>query len=63
MNHHFNKKFPEQLFSKLKELKEPLTDEAGLSGPLRRTSTLETINQVLTGSSVAARVHQTLVHI
>lgn len=40
-----------------------LTDEAGLSGPLRRTAAPEAVDQVLAGSTVTAGVHQTLVHI
>lgn len=38
-----------------------LTNEAGLSGPLRRTGAPEAINQILAGSSMTAGVHQTLV--
>lgn len=44
-------------------VKGALTDEAGLPRPLRRTGTPEAVNHVLTGSSVTAGVHQTLVHI
>ncbi len=76
--HTDTKKFPKQSlkpqppirnFSRTAEqlfwywVKGALTDEAGLSGPLRRTGTLETINQVLTGPPMTAGVHQTLVHI
>ena len=40
-----------------------LTDEAGLAGPLRRTVTLISMNQILTGPTVVTGVRRALINI